>query len=133
MYSFNPLVDTTWDVHTGFYGITFLMVLWMGLMVYVWGADEIRGRTVGIWFVICSLIVWLAYTCSYVPQKQYANTKVTGEFVSFTPEVWTEKSGKNSYTVKRQMYVTYRVGDSMVVLPANPNVDYPKTVQLYKN
>ena len=90
MYSFNPLVDTTWDFHTGFYGITFLMVLWMALMVYVWGAEEMKGRTVGIWFVVCSLIVGLAYTSSYVPQKQYANVKVTGEFVSFTPEVWTE-------------------------------------------
>lgn len=133
MYTFQPLVDTNWDNHTGFYGITVMMVLWMGLMVYVWGAEELKGRTVGIWAVICSLIVWLAWSCSFVPEKEYANTKVVGEFVSFTPEVWTEKSGKNSYTVKRQMYVTYRVGDNVVVLPAQSGVDYPKTVQLYKN
>lgn len=133
MYTFNPLVDTNWDNHTGFYGITVLMVVWMVLMVYVWGAEEIKGRTVCIWAVICSSIVVLAFNCSFVPQKEYANTKVVGEFVSFTPEVWTEKSGKNSYTVKRQMYVTYRVGDNVVVLPAQSGVDYPKIVQLYKN
>lgn len=133
MYTFQPLVDTNWDSHTGFYGITVMMTLWMGLMIYVWGADEIKGRTVGIWAAVCSGIVYLAFCGSYVPQKDYANTKVTGEFVSFTPEVWTERSGKNSYTVKRQMYVTYQVGSEVVVLQAQSGVTYPKTVQLYKN
>ena len=132
MYSFQPVIDTNWDNHTGFYTSVLMSIVWVGFMVYAWAYDEVEGKTVTIWFLICLLFVSLTYYNSYQPEKVYRNTKVTGEFVQFNPEVWVEKSGKST-TTKRVMYVTYRVGNELVVLPADTGLSYPKTVVMYKN
>ena len=132
MYSFQPLIDAKWDSHTGFYGVTVIMILWFGLIVYGWAYDEFEDRTLGIWFIICLVIVCTAHYGSYQPERIYANTKVTGEFVQFNPEIWVEKSGKST-TTRRNMFVTYRVGNDLVVLPAQSGATYPKTAVLYKN
>jgi hypothetical protein len=132
MYSFQPLADTTWNIHYGFYFVLVVSLVIFGMMLYARMNDEIELQTLGIWTVIFGIIVYLTSVASYRDQVVYKNTRVVGEFVSFQPEMVVERSGKST-TTKHLMYVTYRVGNEMVVMPADPEVSYPKSVVLYKN
>lgn len=133
MYTFQPLVDTDWNSHVGFYMVCMMAIAIMAIIIYAWKDDELSGISVVVWAAFFAVIVGIGHWVSYQPERVYANTQVTGEFVGFNPEVLTEKSGKNSYRVDRKMWVTYRVGDALVVLEARPATSYPKNVILYKN
>lgn len=129
MYSFQPLVDTSYNDHTGFYLILLLMVT---ISVYVLRGLYLRG--VIVWLVFASAVVGFTWWVSYTQDEViYANQQVVGEFVSMNPEVVIERSGKQGTREVPRMWVTYRVDNKMVVLPAKAGAEYPVRVILYKN
>lgn len=129
MYSFQPLVDTSYNDHTGFYLILLLMVT---ISFYVLRGLYLRG--VIVWLVFASAVVGFTWWVSYTQDEViYANKQVVGEFVSMNPEVVIERSGKQGTREVPRMWVTYRVDNKMVVLPAKAGAEYPVRVILYKN
>ena len=133
VYSFQPLIDTTANSHIGFYFIATLSILFVAFLVVAWREDIIPLFFLVGLAVPATGVSTIAFFESYKPEKIYANEQVVGEFVGFAPEVLVEKSGKNSHTVTRKMWVTYKVNGSMVVLPANETMSYPVRAVLYKN
>lgn len=129
MYSFQPLVDTSYNDHTGFYLILLIMVT---ISFYVLRGLYLRG--VIVWLVFASAVVGFTWWVSYTQDEViYANKQVVGEFVSMNPEVVIERSGKQGTREVPRMWVTYRVDNKMVVLPAKAGAEYPVRVILYKN
>lgn len=133
MYTFNPLASIPVD-HTGF-GIVFAFCL-IALIMCVF----VERESFFVWFFILCFPVGIAYGVSYhwtnQQPKTFANFPVTGEFVSYQPEGYNESrtSGKSTRRVDvHNMYVVYRVNGSLVILEAKTGMEYPKTVQLYKN
>ncbi len=133
MISFQPLVDTEWNSHLGFYIICTVAILFVGFTIAAWNNREIKSSSAIFWIFTWSVAVWVGFNNSYVPEKIYPNNKVTGEFVNFIPEIITEKSGKSGYIITRELWVVYKVGDELVTLPAKAGVTYPKFATLYKN
>lgn len=132
MYTFQPQIDTNWDTHAGFYMIAFLCACWLAVMVYSWWNREMALTPVLGVLLVCVVTSSISYNVSYRPQIVYENIPVTAEFVQFNNETVVERSGKYTST-NNHIYVTYKVGDDMVVLPAKSGVAYPKTATLYRN
>ena len=129
MYTFNALPEIPVS-HDGFYIIaTFCFIC---LVMVLFNEPE----TFFVWFFIACIPFGIAYGVSYhwtnQTSKTFVNEKVTGEFVSFQPEGYREKSGK-SYVDRHYMYVVYNVNGNNVILEGKSGQEYPKTVVLYKN
>lgn len=133
MYSFQPLVDTNWNSHVGFYVTVVMALMVVGLLV--WSASK---TTAYLWFAGCVsaltfAVTFVVFINSYRPQKVFANQPAIGTFVGFTPEVVSEKVAKYHHNITRRFWVTYKVNGELVILPANPALSYPERAVLYKN
>lgn len=133
MYTFNPLATIPVD-HTGFGIVVAFCIIALIMCVFV------EREAFFVYFFIASCMAGFAYGVSYhwsdQTPKTFANFPVVGEFVSYQPEGYNESrtSGKSTRRVDvHMMYVVYRVNGSLVILEAKTGMEYPKTVQLYKN
>lgn len=129
MYTFSPLAAIP-VCHDGFYIITTFCIVCLVMVFFN------EPETFFVWFFIACIPFGIAYGVSYhwtdQTPKTFVNEKVTGEFVSFQPEGYREKSGK-SYVDRHYMYVVYNVNGNNVILEGKSGMEYPKTVILYKN
>ena len=133
MYTFNPLASIPVD-HTGFGIVVAFCIIALIMCVFV------ERESFFVYFFIASCVAGFAYGVSYhwtnQQPKTFANFPVTGEFVGYQPEGYNESrtSGKSTRRVDvHNMYVVYKVNGNLVILEAKTGMEYPKTVQLYKN
>ena len=137
MYTFNPLTTIPVD-HSGF-GI--VVAFWIIVLIIISIVErESFFVYFFVYFFFAVIVAGFAYGVSYHWSNQtpetFANTPVTGEFVSYQPEGYNESrtSGKSTRRVDvHNMYVIYKVNGSLVILGAKTGMEYPKQVQLYKN
>ena len=133
MYTFQPLASIPVD-HAGFWIIFVGCAFWLVVCLFI------EPEAFFAYFFIATIACGIAYGVSYhltnqAPQT-FANTPVVGEFVGYQPEGYNESrtSGKSTRRVDvHSMYVVYNVNGSLVILEAKTGMEYPKTVQLYKN
>lgn len=135
-YTFSPIAPVHPD-HTGFILVAAITAItWIYMMVIADNAGVNRWKA----SVLIAVFPIVAYFVSYVwtdqSTKEFENTPVAAEFVSFTPEAYNETrhEGKNTRHVDvHEMYVTYMVEGKYVILKAKAGFEYPKHVTLYKN
>ncbi len=135
MYSFAPIATVMPD-HTGFGLIAIGAVI---LLFCIWVSED--GVTAIASAIPTALVVLLAYCVSYVwtdqgPVKVYENKQVTGEFVRYVAEGYSEtvRSGKSTRQVDRhEVYVVYRINGNEVLFRGREGIEYPKTAVFYKN
>ncbi len=132
MYTFQPLVDVTYNSHTGFYVWVVAAVLLMAIFIGLWNEREASGGFVLTMLVMFGIVTHVGYQASYQDAKVYVNTPVSATLVGFQPEGYSEKSGKTRAD-RHYMYVVYDVGDERVILRADEGRTYPNQTVLYKN
>lgn len=128
-YSFNPLIDSSYDTHIGFYIYCFILIF----VVYSILKDIINDEKISSLNLFMILffggLFALIHHQSYLPQIKYANIKVDGKFVTFQPEL--EKGTKNRTT--QNLFVVYEIENRMVIFDADSKISYPKKAVFYKN
>lgn len=130
MYTIAPIPPiNTIDDHGGFY-----ILLFLGIML-VWAAWEVENG----WLLLAGIILpCFAGYVSWTTGRyyEYPNEKVTGEFVRYVAEGYSEtvRSGKSTRQVDRHVvYVAYKINGNEVLFNAQTGVEYPKFATFYKN
>ena len=133
MYTFQPLASIPVE-HAGFGLVVGFCVFW--LIIAVFNEPEAFFAYFFIATIACGIAYGVSYHWTNQQPKTFANFPVVGEFVGYQPEGYNESrtSGKSTRRVDvHSMYVVYNVNGSLVILEAKTGMEYPKTVQLYKN
>lgn len=134
IYTTTPLADIPPD-HSGFWVVSIAVcIIWI-LMIL---SEDERGLKV-IYTIAAAGVIWISWMVSYVWTDKttlvYKNEQVTGEFVRFVAEGWSEsrQSGKTTRQVDvHKTYVVYRINGNEVLFEANRGVEYPQRAVFYK-
>lgn len=135
MYTMTPLADIP-PSHSGFW---FMLVMVGLIWIYMVLAEDERGLRV-LYTIAAAGVIWISWLVSYEwtdqTTKVHKNEQVTGEFVQFVAEGWSESrtNGKTTRQVDvHKTYVVYRINGSEVLFEANTGTEYPRRAVFYKN
>ena len=132
MYTVAPVIDQSWNDHTGFYIILALCLALFVCLMIGWKEEELGTPGLIIWAFFLSSLAYFAHHVSYQPEKHYANVPVTGKFVSFQPEGYNERSGKTRAD-HHYLYVVYEIEGSYTIFQTEPSVNWPRQAVFYRN
>lgn len=135
IYSTTPLPDVdTLNVHTGFYIITFALIV--GFIVMCFNEDDVIDRIImgSIFSCIIAVSGWISWNTGEI--RHYVNEPVIARMHSNEPQVvaYTERVHKNNVTKYRlQSFVYYEVDGGVVAFQRGDGQSWPITATLYRN